>query len=71
MDAHQKNISNVISKPMKCSKCKYYMNSKMFGSGCNCPGVKPCDIERKRKKNKYHKRDNKKRREKYADTTRE
>ncbi len=52
---------------MKCSGCRFYLNSKMFGRGCNCSGVKPCDIERNRKKDRYQKKDKKKRRMRYAD----
>lgn len=33
---------------MKCSKCKYFVKTKLHGTACGCQGVKPCEIERKR-----------------------
>ena len=50
---------------MKCSGCKYYMRSKVFGNGCSCKGVKPCDKERRAKRRKHHDDSNRKRGEKY------
>jgi hypothetical protein len=34
---------------MKCSKCKYFVKTKLHGTTCGCQGVKPCEVERKRK----------------------
>ena len=38
---------------MKCSQCRFYMRSKVYGNGCTCTGLKPCEVARK---NKEHKR---------------
>ena len=34
---------------MKCSKCKYFVKTKLYSTTCGCQGVKPCEVERKRK----------------------
>ena len=41
---------------MKCSKCKFYIISKMQGNHCGCMGNKPCDKRRKEKDNLRRKR---------------
>lgn len=51
---------------MKCSDCKYWFNSKSYGQGCNCPGVRPCDIEKNNKKKKFQRQYKKKKKERYA-----
>lgn len=38
---------------MKCSTCKFYIKSKVYGNNCSCRNNKPCEIKRninKRKK---------------------
>lgn len=40
---------------MNCSKCRFYTRSKVYGNGCSCTGVRPCDIERKVKYDKARK----------------
>ena len=37
---------------MKCSNCKYYVRSKVYGNSCSCAGSKPCDTERRYKQKK-------------------
>lgn len=47
---------------MKCSKCKFFIKSRMQGNHCGCMGVKPCEVEyNTNRRNKLHK----KRKEKY------
>ena len=41
---------------MKCSNCKFYTKSKVYGNGCSCRGNKPCDIKRKITKKSYKKK---------------
>ena len=49
---------------MKCSKCKFFIKSKMLGNHCGCMGIKPCAVEYNRN---MHAKLNKKRKEKYKD----
>ena len=37
---------------MKCSQCRFYMRSKVYGNGCTCTGLKPCEVARKNKEYK-------------------
>lgn len=50
---------------MKCTGCKYYQKSKMYGNHCICQGTKPCDIARNQTKYEHRKKSNKKRRMRY------
>ena len=52
---------------MKCSSCKFYQKSKVYGNHCICQGVKSCDIDRNQTKYEHRKKSNRKRRERYAD----
>lgn len=49
---------------MKCSKCKFYTRSKVYGNSCSCRGVKPCDVQRNNTKRKYHSKIKKSKKEK-------
>ena len=37
---------------MKCSQCRFYVHSKMYGNGCTCTEFKPCEVARKNKEYK-------------------
>lgn len=38
---------------MKCSLCKFWQKSRMYGSHCTCTrSVKPCELERHEKRSK-------------------
>lgn len=50
---------------MKCTGCKYYQKSKVYGNHCICQGTKPCDIARNQTKYEHRKKSNKKRRIRY------
>lgn len=49
---------------MKCSNCRFYIRSKVYGNSCSCRGLKPCEIERKEKYDKARKARKDKRRDK-------
>lgn len=51
---------------MKCSLCKFYQKSKMFGNHCICTGAKPCEVDRNNKKRDFFNRKERKRKEKYV-----
>ena len=51
---------------MKCTGCKFYQKSKMFGNHCICTGTKPCEVKRHKKIHEHHKKQNKKRSLKYG-----
>lgn len=52
---------------MKCSSCKFYQKSKMFGNHCICTGAKPCEIDHRDKRYKHLKKVHNKRKERYND----
>ena len=54
---------------MKCSVCKFYQKSKVYGNHCICTGTKPCEVDRNNKKREHHKKEYRKRKEKYEDYT--
>ena len=41
---------------MKCSECKFWQKSKMYGNHCRCLGTKPCDVDRNYKQYKARKK---------------
>lgn len=46
---------------MKCSECKYWVKSKVYGNHCSFRGwLKPCDAERRKKADKSRKKRHKK-----------
>lgn len=59
---------------MKCSECKFWQKSKMYGNHCKFrDGVKPCEVDRHdkqyraRKKKKMEKYDKSSRRVRFDD----
>ena len=50
---------------MKCSSCRFYQKSKVYGNHCICTGTKPCEVDRNNKKREHHKREERKRKEQY------
>ena len=47
---------------MKCSECKFWQKSKMYGNHCCCLCTNPCEVDRNYKQYKARK---KKKMEKY------
>ena len=41
---------------MKCSECKFWQKSKMYGNHCLCFGTKPCEVDRNDKQYKARKK---------------
>lgn len=41
---------------MKCSECRFWQKSKMYGNHCRCLGTKPCEVDRHDKQYKARKR---------------
>ena len=52
---------------MKCSECKFWHKSKMYGNHCRCFCTKPCEVDRNYKQYKARK---KKKMEKYGKSMR-
>lgn len=50
---------------MKCSGCKFYVKSKVYGNSCSCRGVKPCDLQRNKVKRNHHSKIKKTKKEKF------
>ena len=50
---------------MKCSSCKFYQKSKMYGNYCNCHGAKPCMAKRRQSKSEHRNKAAKSRKEKW------
>jgi hypothetical protein len=50
---------------MKCSGCKFYKKSKVYGNHCICMGTKPCDVDRNNKISKHYKKERTKRKQKF------
>lgn len=32
---------------MKCSKCRFFVKTKLYGTTCGCQGVKPCEVQKR------------------------
>lgn len=41
---------------MKCSECKFWQKSKMYGNHCRCLCTKPCEVDRHDKQYKARKK---------------
>ena len=56
---------------MKCSECKFWQKSKMYGNHCKFrDGVKPCEFDRRNKETKARRKRAKRKMEKYDKSSR-